>query len=417
MTDTITIYRIDNPPIELDPKDIIFTDRSRIEDGLCPRKRFLRYEYGGFGYITPGSNEDLVIGGATHEGLDLLLQGGSLEKSLEVADDYFWGEINYSDYILPEQQEALGMDGSHLVKAFIYGFYSKWLPQLLDEYEVIDIEDEINWEVGRAGDGKYIVMMSRPDGVLRHKGTGKLWHVSHKTAQDFPELQLLKFKVDQQRMSECMAVWAKYGEPVEGTLYNYFLKGRRSRDKELSIDRFSSGLIHPYMLRQSTGGDIDPEMINFQYEWLELDGHIEKTKRVPRGWEKVSIYEEMDFNLYLEWLENKLVPRCRDYLKESIIGLKEEPFNEEFAERWQRGTSYLEEQWAKKIPWTRVESFTDDYYDYEFPLTSSECFSYNRRCGYFPICWEDSQIETLIEDGSLIERVPNHLVELRKITS
>lgn len=419
MSETITIYRVGDTPIEVDPKECIFTDRTRIEDGHCPRKRYLRYELGGFGYVPPGSNEDLIIGGATHEGLDLLLQGGTLEKSLLVADDYFWGEISYPDFILPEQQEALGLDGAHLVKAFIYAFNSAYLPQLLDTYEVIEVEEEINWWVGDHLEGKWIVMMSRPDGVLRHKQTGRLWHVSHKTAQDFPQVQIEKLKVDMQRFSESMAIWAKYGEPVEGTLYNYFLKGRRFTDKDLNIERFSSGLIHPYMQRMTPGGDIDAEMISFSYEWQEIEGHLLKTKRLGRGWERVSIYNEMDFELYLNWIENKQVPRYRDYLKESVIGLKEEYFDQEFAERWRIGVAYAEEEWAKRIEWSGSEHFENDinnYYDKMFPLNSSECFSWNRKCSYHPICWGNSSVESLIEEGSLIKREPNHLIELKKVT-
>jgi hypothetical protein len=96
MTETITVYRINQPPIEVPPERCIFVDRTRIEDGLCPRKRFIRYELGGMGYTaSSSSNEDLVIGGATHEGLDLLLQGGTLDKCLQLAEDYFWENIHY----------------------------------------------------------------------------------------------------------------------------------------------------------------------------------------------------------------------------------------------------------------------------------------------------------------------------------
>src|SRR5262245_18641831 len=122
MTDTITLYRLNHPPIEVPPEKCIFTDRSRIEDGSCMRKRYLRYELDGFGYVSPGANEDLVIGGPTHEGLDLLLQGGSLEKALQVTEDYFWEKASYPDFLLPEQQEALGWDGCNLAKAFVYAF-------------------------------------------------------------------------------------------------------------------------------------------------------------------------------------------------------------------------------------------------------------------------------------------------------
>lgn len=414
MTDLITVYRIDRPPIEVPPERIIFTDRSRIEDGLCSRKRYLRFELGGMGYVSSAfSNEDLVIGGATHEGLDLLLQGGSLEKALIVAEDYFWEKIFYPDYLLPEQQDALGWDGCNLAKAFVYAYHSTYLPQLLELYEVLEVEEEINWEVGQTGDGKIIVMMSRPDGLLRHKQTGRLWHVSHKTAQDFQPLQVDKLQIDAQRFSESMGIWAKYGEPVEGTLYNYFLKGKRYKDKDLNIDRCSSGLIHPYMNRMGPGGDIDPEMLSFVYEWQELDGYTLKNRRLGKGWEKVDIYREMDFITYLGWLEGMVVPRGKDYLKESIVGMNEQLFHVEHAARWLRGLAYSEEEWARKVDF--VKGLEGHYpFDREIPLQHSQCFSWNRKCSYHSICWQDQPIESLIEDGSLVIRTPNHLVESTK---
>jgi hypothetical protein len=421
MTDTITIYRIGQDPIELPPERCIFIDHSRIVDGLCPRKRYLRYELGGMGYVSPGSGEDLNIGGSTHEGLDNLLQGGTLEQALTVAEDYFWEHAAYPDYLLPEQQDALGWDGCNLAKAFIYAFNVSYLPQLLETYEVLEVEEEINWLVGwiHAGDNddKAIVMMSRPDGLLRHKETGKLWHVSHKTAQDFQPLQIDKLQIDSQRFSESMAIWAKYGEPVQGTLYNYFLKGKRYKDKDLSIDRFSSGLIHPYMQRLATiGGDLIPENLSFIYEWNELDGHLLRSRRLGKGWERVTIYNEMDFMTYLGWLEGQIVPRGRDYLAESIVGMHEVWFNEEHAERWQRGVARSEEDWARKVEHVgRGDGWIDgDLADQTIPLQHSECYSYNRPCTYLGICWQDQPIESLIYDGSLVARTPNHLIELTK---
>jgi hypothetical protein len=420
-TDLITVYRIGQDPIEVPPERIIFTDRSRIDDGSCPRKRFIRFELGGMGYVPQSfSNEDLVIGGATHEGLDLLLQGGSLEKSLEVAEDYFWENICYPDYLLPEQQEALGWDGCNLAKAFIYSFNSTYLSQLLELYEVIEVEEEINWLVGEvypdpniADIVDYIVMMSRPDGLLRHKQTGKLWHVSHKTAQDFPELQIDKLKIDIQRFSESLGIWAKYGEPVEGTLYNYFLKGRRYKDKDLNIDRFSSGLIHPYMQRMGPGGEVTPEMLSFVYEWNELVGCDLRLRKLGKGWERVSIYNEMDFFTYLSWLESEAVPRNKNYLRDSIVGHKEVYFNKDHAERWLDGIAFAEEDWARKVD---LATRTEDGLDRTIPLQSSECFSWNRKCPYHGICWEDQSVESLLDDGSLVIREPNHLVELNKRT-
>jgi hypothetical protein len=369
------------------------------------------------GYVSPGSGEDLALGGCTHEMLDLLLQGGSLENCFLVGEDYLRENLIYPDYILPEQQNALWQDAWHLSKAFVYSFNSSYLPQILDEYEVLEVEEEINWLVGMtSGVEKYIVMMSRSDGVLRKKVGDRLYHLSHKTAQTFSDIQIQKFQMDTQRFSESMAIWAKYGEPPAGTLYNYFLKGKRYQDKDLGIDRFSSGLIHPYMQRIGPGGYLNAEMLSFNYEWQELDGYTMKTRRLGKGWERVSIYDEMDFELYLNWLENEAVPRHKDYCKESIIGLKEEFFDPEFAERWRQGIRAGEEEWAGRVYYSKGETLDSGYFNEMFPLENSQCFDWGRKCTYHPICWGRQPIQYLIEKGDLIPREPNHLVELNKVT-
>jgi hypothetical protein len=120
----------------------------------------------------------------------------------------------------------------------------------------------------------------------------------------------------------------------------------------------------------------------------------------------------MDFLLYLNWIENNMVPRYKDYLKQSIVGLKEEYFNIGHAERWLEGVRSAEELWNLKV--SLVEETGDTHMNREFPLENSQCYTWNKPCSYIPICWKDQPIETLIQEGKLIERVPNHLVELNK---
>jgi hypothetical protein len=316
------------------------------------------------------------------------------------------------------------MDGLHMVKAFICGFSWIYLPQIMSEYEVVEVEEETNWllmadydENSKGG----IIVMSRPDAVLRKKDTGRLWHMSHKTlGYPFNEHQIDKLAVDIQRFAEGYAIWAKYGEAPEGTLYNYFLKGDKREDEEVSISRFSSGLIRPYMNRLSmTGGGPKPEDLAFSYEWKELDRTTMevKKKRLGKGWEKVDIFREMDYLIYLEWLNEGLIKQSgRNYLSEAMACLAQVPFNRGHAERWKLGTIEKENTWAWKVDSVKTRMFDELYVlDKEVPLESKECFSYNKKCPFYNVCWKDLPIQTLIEEGKLVEREPNHLVELRRV--
>lgn len=411
--DLIKVYRLGGSPWEVPRSRIVWTDRSRMACP-CPRKRYLESEYAGVGYVTTARNEDLTIGGAVHEGIDLLLQGGSLDKALTVAEDLYLEGHPWGDWLLPEQQEILSQDGIHLVKALIYAFNLCYLPQFREQYEVIEVEEEINWLMHEMKGGKLLVCMSRPDAVLRHRETGRIWHVSHKTAKKFDDIVLQRLEVDLQRFAEGLAVEAKYGEPIEGTLYNYFIKGDRRRDEVTGIDRYTTGLIRPYIFRQS-GGDLTPEMVSFQWEWNHLEiatGKVSK-KRLGKGWEKVDIYKEMDFLTYLGWLEQKWVQReGNDYLLDSLAGMVPVFWDDGHAKRWLSGASVTEAVWWYQMAMVGAKAdLNGEVMSCGIPLASSHCFSYNHRCAYFDICWRGRHPDSLLDEGALSEREPNHLQE------
>lgn len=384
----------------------------------CQRKRYLGFEYDETGYVSATRNEDLTIGSAVHAAVDVLIKGGSFADAMVEAKCSYHGAPPWADYLMPEQKEILTNDGIALVHALVYAFYVVYLPTFMAEYETLEAESEINWlvrELDEGYSGKYfIVCMSRPDAILRHKASGKLWHVSHKTAKRFDQLSVQRLTVDIQRFAESLAIQAKYGEEVEGTLYNYFLKGTKTFDPITSMDRYTTGLIRPYIYRQ-VGGEITPESLSFGYEWNHVDtttGVVSK-KRLNKGWERCSIYNEMDFGQYLEWLQQKWILReGHDYLMDSIAGMIPMYWDQDAANRWLLGIQQSEDEWADRVSTVggkaNLSAIDTSYF---IPLASKECFSYNSRCAYFPICWEGREPDDLLAEGSFIKRTPNHPIE------
>lgn len=417
MEDNIKIYEVGGGVINVPRHLVIFTDRSRIVEE-CPRKRYYQYEYGGTGYVSAARNEDLLIGAAVHEGVDLLFQGGSLDKALIVASDCYLEGKPWGSWLLPEQAEVATADGLHLVKALVYAFYTTYLTQYLEQYEVVEVEEEINWLV-RKLEERYLVCMSRPDAILRDKETGKLWHVSHKTAKRFDDISVQKLDVDVQRFAEGYAIWAKYGEPPEGTLYNYFIKGDRRKDEVTNMDRYVTGLIRPYIQRMADGGPLTPERLSYQWEWQHRDpttGIVSK-KRLGKGWEKTSIYNEMDYMTYLDWLREKWVQPGMDLILDSVAGMVPVFFDKYHAWRWLQGIRRSEAQWIEDVGAVlrSGEKSREGQENHYLPLASSQCFNYNHRCSYFDICWRGKQPDDLMADGSLTHREPNHLVEFYEV--
>src|SRR5271170_5541465 len=64
----------------------IRTDRSRISDEeKCARLRYWRYEHDGTGIEQPGQWLDPLIGTAVHNGVEMLLEGNSVDAAVGIS--------------------------------------------------------------------------------------------------------------------------------------------------------------------------------------------------------------------------------------------------------------------------------------------------------------------------------------------
>jgi hypothetical protein len=411
----ILLYRIGADPIEVDPEQCVFLDRSNAEK-LCLRDRYYSTEYGGFGYVSSGSSIHLTVGGGIHEFLDARVQGVPYEASLLIAGDYLDDNLSFPEFYLEEQTAALTNDATHMVTAFAYVFEHLVLERMMNEFDLVNVEEEINWVLDERG-GRYLVVMSRPDVSLRHRSTGAIWHGSYKTASIFPEIKNVELKTDIQRWLESYAIWAKYGEPPKGTLYTYFIKGDKYWDKDLKINRFGSGLIHPWRQSRTIGGDINPEDFSPRYSWQELVGYELKKRQLGSTWVRCSVWDEMNFMEWLDWLRDGVAKNSEGFLSDTIIPLRDEPFIIDDANKWKTGFIRRERLWANAL-WALECEGTDDVFDARIYLEPSQCVDrYNNICPYYTICWGNDTIESLVERGKLKAREPNHQIELYKVTS
>lgn len=416
----ILLYRIGDDPIEVDPERCVFLDRSNAEK-LCLRDRYYATEYGGFGYVSSGSSIHLTVGGGIHEFLDARTQGVPFEASLLIAGDYLDDNLYFPEFYMEEQIAALTNDATHIVTAFAYVFEHLVLERMMGEFELVNAEEEINWVLDERG-GRYLVVMSRPDSTLRHRSTGALWHGSYKTASIFPEIKNVELQTDIQRWLESYAIWAKYGEAPAGTVYTYFLKGDKYWDKDLRINRFGSGLIHPWQQKKSIGGDLSPEDFSPRYKWQELVGHELKSRQLGTTWTRCNIWDEINFMQWLDWLKDELPKNSERFLADTIIPLRDEPFVLDHAEQWKRGFTQREWRYSDDVYNLTQLLFPDMVWTEEFDnhmfVEPSQCVDrYNNICPYHSICWGNDTIESLVEAGRLKERVPNHQMELYKVTT
>jgi hypothetical protein len=430
------VYRIGAEPIELDRSQCWFFDRSRMMTGqACPKKRELQYHWNGTGVESAYPADELELGSAVHAGLEVLLREQFLldepdytgsqadlivsaaeeakmkmlesgKRGLSIQDNDLFGET------APEIAQLLIEEQANLAYALVWTFGRRRLASLLERYEVVAVEPEICWLVGWTEpqttevkirgveiftDPVAIVMMSRPDAVLRSREDGKLRTVSWKTSKRFDQEYLEKLECDVQGITEGLAVQAMYGEEVGGSFYGYLIKGDKKFEPEIGMKRYTSSLIRPY----SNWAGIGEPQFKAAYEWINDAG---EKKRLGKGWSKVDIWKQQEMASWLEVLDGGVVQpeASRDWLGEVVAEPLPQPFKASEAERWIATTVQEEARWV----------------DGELLRAkhTGNCHSWGRKCQFWRTCWEGASIESEIANGRKRLRTPNHAMEVEDAT-
>lgn len=443
MSEMITVHRIGAEPVELERSQVHLTERTRWLSGLaCQQKRFYGYHWGGIGISSARPSEDLLLGRAVHKGLEEMLRdvaildqpeyGGGFKDYVEacaqsarqemidaaaegiaIQDNESYGEES------PELAQLLIEEQANLAYALVWAFGRKRLAGLLERYEVVAVEPEINWLVGtvpantwdsritNAGrlHATHIVMMSRPDAVLRSREDGKLRTVSWKTAQRFQMSTLEELEIHSQTMTEGLAVEAMYGEPSVGTFFGYFIKSAKSFDASIGMKRYQSGLIRPYMAYGGIG-ELGPANFKVTGEWPDPDDPS-RNKRISKGWYRRDVWQEMTMPEWLEMLDGgEVQPEAgkRDWLAEAVVEPMEQPFVREYGERLVQQIIQTEKDWMKVVSGERTPA-----------MNEGECYNkYSKRCPHYMLCWRGETVEKQLAGGLRVMRTPNHPAELHK---
>lgn len=439
MSDMLLVHRLGAAPIELPRSQCHLFSRSQMLLGqTCPKKREFAYHWQGKGVESTLLSEDLALGTAVHAGLEWLLieakeyrindgndaeafAGVSAEHSADKAhmammDSYERGlEMQQATIAIDPQSETaqlLAEEQANLAYALVWTFGRRRLASLLERYEVVEVEPEICWLVGWEKNElavmlddetmrdrtliKAIVMMSRPDAILRSREDGRLWTVSWKTAKRFDGGYVERFESDVQSLTEGLAVQAKYGEEPAGTLYTYFLKGDKTFDPETGAKRYTSPLVRPYCNWTGVG---EPQYRG-AYKWFDEMG---TEKRCGKGWERVDIWKSFEMPEWLELLDSGAVhPEAnRDWLGEAVVEPEPRPFNPEYAERWRQKAVQQEGDWIAILQGDRMA--TQD---------ETGCHVYNRKCTFYGVCWRGETIEDQIASGyKRLRQESNHPAE------
>jgi len=416
------------------------TDRSRIiAFQRCPRERWLSYHIHNTGLQRTRKSLPLQFGSAFHEGAEILLLGPDLSKhprdhvhlwGMDICDAAVERAYNFLD----EQFDAhaVGFDGEQpaniegalaygreeqmaLAEALLRGWWVYEGAEFLEQFEVVECERE-----GRADLASDLTLMFRPDALVREKSSGDLYVISWKTCATFGKRNELQARHDMQSMSEVWGVQQTraeelhrlfggvsdtYRHRIEGVIYKWIVKGKRSLDRWDGLYKQNSPLIYGWVKR-ATG---EPDEWSWAYEWEREDGS--GSARLGKGWRKVPIWREYEGGVKA-WIDDlhhrRVFPRHLSAL--SAVFPVQTPVERraDEVESWRTQVVQQELEIADKLeqlrPYLLIGEPPKELLDKLFPQYTHSCHSF-LGCAFLGSCWEGAPAEP----GELYQiRTANH---------
>lgn len=390
---------------------VYLTDRSRIVTrGECRRRRYLTYDFdvngAPLGIQRRSVSLPLLDGSELHEGHALLLKGQPLEKVVAAIRASYAETVHSKGVHGEADPDQLIREQTSLLEAMLRAFELEWLPRILDEYEVLDIELPRQWEMVPG-----LKMSLRLDTFLRRRGDNALVTLDYKSMAYMREGWARKMERSRQTALYTLAASELLGEPVE-IAYLATAKGTRRTDTAKSSPFFEQKIqASPYLYAYALRGDV---------------GTVYQTAYTSKkGYKKIRTYDEMPLADWMDWLwKNE-----RDTVKENftfIPPLAPTPQQQQRVKALEvrEELEYLENVRRYKDMRDRaLESGNeillaqaDEYLDLiAAPRNEENCFKYGAEyaCPFeSDVCFNEGSLDNVLEDGAFVAREPHHATEL-----
>jgi len=439
-----------------------YADRSRVLTyQSCPRRRWLEYE-------VPTGNEvsgvrpakldmNLLTGSCFHTGVECLLHGDKVDYAVEGALVEYWPLVKSQGLILEDSEDAgyVAYEQAALIEALIRGYAAFVLPQLLERFQVVEVEREEMATFSIPGfDLKF---GARVDALLMEKESLDLYALSLKTAKEWGKKDDESARHDMQGLSETRVLeqrlgrwqqcldeaqaqglqdylklspyegipqwfydrWATGAPPtLMGVKMEYALKGRRAEEPKGSGRWcYSNPLIRPWKKADDLGG----ESYAFRYEFKDPMGG---NHRLGKGWNRVNIWEDMGVK---EWIERLATQEIQGFspgvgIASQFVLPIEYYRNEEDMERWERQVVHQEHRVADGVDSLRLimnrdalnysSQEVENALDEHFPMHTKAC-DWPTKCPYQVVCFgPKAYLMDPMSSGLFQIREPNHCTEL-----
>ena len=448
-----------------------FTSRTAaLTAQTCLRKRYLSNHYGGHGLSPEAIDMNLETGTAVHRGIQHLFEHCRLEhpdgmfeeqcinQAIDFAIKLFRddiskhsialkeGETNFITFVIAEHE--------CLIEGLIRCFALKRLPSLLEEYEIIEVENDIVYHEF----SESILWQNKADAEFLTKDYSKgVIICSLKTASEYAENTIRNLLTDMQGNSEWMAVqakldrdfanytsgkigltdrrWDNYFEwcitneqkpKVYAVQYEHLITGSWKDYDKSGLRKRQNFLVHPYKYEEQTTLNVFSQVVTQftatpdHYKWKANPG------RQPKGWSKINIWEDMGIKNWVEMLASGLVQTENGNPLDELIITSDLIFRDrnDGAQlyEWLESTRYQEEEIFRKLD--ILEQFAadarkrNDWRLFEktlmhlFPKETQRCWDYfGHDCQFTKVCHEGFNLGDLIAGNVYVNRTPHHVPE------
>ena len=274
-----------------------------------------------------------------------------------------------------------------------------------------------------------MALMFRPDALVRERSTGDLYIVSWKTCATFGQMTLRQCRTDMQSMSE---VWGReqgdaveaanadqWGKQmrIEGVLYKFCCKGKRTKDDWDGLYKQDSPLIYGWHKLGTSGEEAE---WSWAYRWSDpAEINIKTGKAVGhtlgKGWQKKPIWRDYPGGVRA-WIEGlakqEIFPRYANALVAAFPSALPVSRRADEIERWKRQIVGQELRVNDDLVRIEAGAVSDDdkaaMLDTYFPQHTSRCEDYSG-CPMFDVCWTPAVAMDPIGSGLYqIRTNPNH---------
>jgi hypothetical protein len=395
-------------------------DRSGIlEFQKCPRSRFYSRHFNGDGIARTRKSLPLVFGSAFHAGAEGLLSG-DIEKAVADALDYIDNAFAASTVDLEEKETAYAIDEQRAIaEGLLRGWWAFNGERFLADFEVIEVERE-----GRAELAPGMVLMFRPDALVRERASGDFYIVSWKTASTFGQYTINQISTDMQSMSEVWGVQTdnnKDSAPdeqlrIEGVLYLFAVKGQRKLDDYLGFKVQNTPLAYGWKRDGPT-----PEETEWAhcYGWATEEVNPKTGKNVQtklgKGFRKVLVADAYPGGVKA-WIDalakQEITPRHVNALEAIFPQSMPVSRRDDEIESWLRQTVAQEKRIQDDV--VRVQAGAVDsadeaaMLDTYFPQHTARCFDYMSKCAFYDCCFTPAVKADPLTSSLYQIRVANH---------